>query len=183
MLFLGGGGYIWLRKRQSKTEEVVAQKAEGLQQEITRSREELEAQIVGELAKQTQLLEQQSAKLQEDTKLNTSNGEQDHSLALKLAGEITTIERNVSLMDEGTRGLKQLQRSIAKLKDNLLANGYEMPELLHKKHVQGMNLIVVNTHHDENMEEGLEIITKVLVPQVNYQGKLIQSAQVELSIG
>lgn len=179
----GGLGYIWLRKRQSKTEEVVAQKAEGLQQEITRSREELEAQIVGELAKQTQLLEQQSAKLQEDTKLNTSNGEQDHSLALKLAGEITTIERNVSLMDEGTRGLKQLQRSIAKLKDNLLANGYEMPELLHKKHVQGMNLIVVNTHHDENMEEGLEIITKVLVPQVNYQGKLIQSAQVELSIG
>ena len=158
------------------------QKTQALQQEISLSRTELEAQIVQELAKQSQLLEEQSAKLQVPSPA-TMNVVPDHSLALKLAGEITTIERNISFMDEGTRGLKQLRRSVGKLKDNLLANGYEMPELLHQKYVQGMNVIVVTTHQDDTLEAGVELISKVLVPQVNYQGKLIQAPQVEISIG
>ena len=158
------------------------QKTQALKLEITHSRAELEALIVQELAKQSQFLEEQSAKLQVPSPA-TMNAAPDHSLALKLAGEITTIERNISFMDEGTRGLKPLRRSVGKLKDNLLANGYEMPELLHQKYVQGMNVIVVTTHQDDTLEAGVELISKVLVPQVNYQGKLIQAPQVEISIG
>ena len=182
LAFAGGVGYSWLRRRQAKTQESVEQKAQALQQEISLSRTELEAQIVQELAKQSQLLEEQSAKLQAPSP-SAANAAPDHGLALKLAGEITTIERNISFMDEGTRGLKQLRRSVGKLKDNLLANGYEMPELLHQKYVQGMNVIVVTTHQDDTLEAGVELISKVLVPQVNYQGKLIQAPQVEISIG
>lgn len=182
LAFAGGVGYSWLRRRQAKTQESVEQKTQALQQEISLSRTELEAQIVQELAKQSQLLEEQSAKLQAPSP-STANATPDHGLALKLAGEITTIERNISFMDEGTRGLKQLRRSVGKLKDNLLANGYEMPELLHQKYVQGMNVIVVTTHQDDTLEAGVELISKVLVPQVNYQGKLIQAPQVEISIG
>ena len=182
LAFAGGVGYSWLRRRQAKTQESVEQKAQALQQEISLSRTELEAQIVQELAKQSQLLEEQSAKLQAPSP-SAANATPDHGLALKLAGEITTIERNISFMDEGTRGLKQLRRSVGKLKDNLLANGYEMPELLHQKYVQGMNVIVVTTHQDDTLEAGVELISKVLVPQVNYQGKLIQAPQVEISIG
>ena len=182
LAFVGGVGYSWLRRRQTKAQEAVEQKTQALQQEISHSRTELEAQIVQELSKQSQLLEEQSAKLQVPSPA-TMNVAPDHSLALKLAGEITTIERNISFMDEGTRGLKQLRRSVGKLKDNLLANGYEMPELLHQKYVQGMNVIVVTTHQDDTLEAGVELISKVLVPQVNYQGKLIQAPQVEISIG
>ena len=179
---IGGIAYCWLRRRQAKAQESVEQKTQALQQEISLSRTELEAQIVQELAKQSQLLEEQSAKLQAPSP-SAANATPDHGLALKLAGEITTIERNISFMDEGTRGLKQLRRSVGKLKDNLLANGYEMPELLHQKYVQGMNVIVVTTHQDDTLEAGVELISKVLVPQVNYQGKLIQAPQVEISIG
>ena len=182
LAFVGGVGYSWLRRRQTKAQESVEQKTQALQQEISLSRAELEAQIVQELAKQSQLLEEQSAKLQAPSP-SAANAAPDHGLALKLAGEITTIERNISFMDEGTRGLKQLRRSVGKLKDNLLANGYEMPELLHQKYVQGMNVIVVTTHQDDTLEAGVELISKVLVPQVNYQGKLIQAPQVEISIG
>lgn len=182
LAFAGGVGYSWLRRRQAKAQESVEQKTQALQQEISLSRTELEAQIVQELAKQSQLLEEQSAKLQAPSP-SAANAAPDHGLALKLAGEITTIERNISFMDEGTRGLKQLRRSVGKLKDNLLANGYEMPELLHQKYVQGMNVIVVTTHYDDTLEAGVELISKVLVPQVNYQGKLIQASQVEISIG
>lgn len=179
---IGGIAYCWLRRRQVKDQESVEQKTQALKLEITHSRAELEALIVQELAKQSQLLEEQSAKLQAPSS-SAANAAPDHGLALKLAGEITTIERNISFMDEGTRGLKQLRRSVGKLKDNLLANGYEMPELLHQKYVQGMNVIVVTTHYDDTLEAGVELISKVLVPQVNYQGKLIQAPQVEISIG
>jgi hypothetical protein len=86
-------------------------------------------------------------------------------------------------MDKGTKGLKQLERSIAKLKDNLSANGYEIPELLGKPYHPGMKVIVVNSIPDENLEKGSEIITKVLIPQVNFNDKMIQTAQIEVSVG
>ena len=70
-----------------------------------------------------------------------------------------------------------------KLKDNLSANGYEMPELLGKKYHQGMNVIVITSIPDENLQKEEEIITKILIPQVNYNDKMIQPAQIEVSVG
>jgi hypothetical protein len=86
-------------------------------------------------------------------------------------------------MDAIKNGLKQLQASVGKLKDNLSANGYEMPELLGKQYNQGMKVIVTSSIPDENLEKGSEIITKVLIPQVNFNDKMIQSAQIEVSVG
>jgi len=126
---------------------------------------------------QMELLEKQKT----DTKV--ADAEPDHSLALKLASEINIIERNISLMDAGTKGLKQLLRSVEKLKDNLAANGYETPQLLGKPFNQGMKVIVVNSVPDENLEKGVEIISKVLIPQVIYNGTMIQTAQIEVSVG
>jgi len=112
-----------------------------------------------------------------------SSTEPDHSLALKVASEMNTIERNINLMDAETKGLKQLSRSVENLKDNLSANGYEVPPLLGKKFHQGMKVIVVNSIPNENLEKDSEIITKVLVPQVNHNGIMIQTAQIEVSVG
>jgi hypothetical protein len=113
----------------------------------------------------------------------SANTELDHSLALKVASEINLIERNISLMDAGTKGLKQLNRSMEKLKDNLAANGYEIPQLLGKQFHQGMKIIVASSIPDDSLEKGTEVITKILIPQVNYNGKMIQTAQIEVSVG
>ena len=43
------------------------------------------------------------------------------------------MENNLSRMDQDVKGIKHLRKSILTLKDNLLANGYEMPELLGKQ--------------------------------------------------
>lgn len=109
--------------------------------------------------------------------------ELDHSLILKVANEINLLERNINLMSQDTKGLKQLKRSMEKLKDNLIANGYEMPELLGKQFHQGMKVVVSSSISDENLEKGQEIITKILIPQVNYNDKMIQTAQIEISVG
>ncbi|MBK6546956.1 MAG: septum formation initiator [Saprospiraceae bacterium] len=157
----------WLLSKRQKID-----KSEVVEQ-LSQTKASIEESLIKEFGKQTDLIENQLqllAKQKTDSSMN-SNLEPDHSLALKVASEINLIERNIILMDKGTKGLKQLERSVGKLKDNLSANGYEMPELLGKQYHQGMKVIVTSSIPDENLEKTMEIITKVLIPQVNYNEK------------
>ncbi len=173
------GLLYWLLSKRQKTDqtEVVEQ--------LQKTKSSIEESLVKEFGKQTSLIESELQLLaqQKIESPKAENAEPDHSLALKVASEINLIERNISLMDKGTKGLKQLERSVGKLKDNLSANGYEMPELLGKQYHQGMKVIITSSIPDENLEKGSEIITKVLIPQVNFNDKMIQSAQIEVSVG
>lgn len=171
--------YWFLRRRQKfeKTDII---------EQLNKTRSSIEENLVKELANQTELLDNQWSGIEEQIKnqpVIAPVQDVDHSLPLKLADEITVIERNISFMDKNVKGIKQLLRSLQKLKDNLSANGYEIPELLGKDFNQGMRLIVVTSVPDENLKEGEEKITKIIKPQVNYGGKMIQAAQVEVSIG
>ena len=58
-----------------------------------------------------------------------------------------------------------------------------MPELIGKAFNQGMKVIVTSSIPDENLKKGEEIITKIIKPQVNFNDKMIQAAQVEVSVG
>ncbi len=173
------GLLYWLLSKRQKTD-----KTEVVEQ-LQMTKTSIEESLVKEFGKQTSLIESELQMLaqQKIESPKTENVEPDHSLALKVASEINLIERNINLMDKGTKGLKQLERSVGKLKDNLSANGYEMPELLGKQYHQGMKVIVTSSIPDENLEKGSEIITKVLIPQVNFNDKMIQTAQIEVSVG
>lgn len=178
-LILIGVIYFILNKKQREDKSDVID-------QLSKTKSSIEESLVKEFGKQTDLLETQLQLIEEQTKKQTSkssNQEIDHSLALKVADEITLIERNISLMDKDVKGLKQLSRSVQKLKDNLNANGYDIPELLSKQYHQGMKVIVVSSIPDESIEKDLELITKVIKPQVNYREKMIQTAQIETSKG
>ena len=167
---------LWRRQNTDKSNII---------EQLSKTKISIEESLVKVFDKQTELMD---THIQQLTKQNSESTdkpdiEPDHSLALKLASEINLIERNLSLMDTETRGLKQLKRSVGKLKDNLAANGYEMPELLGRKFNQGMNVIVITSIPDENLEKDSEIISKILIPQVNYNDKMIQTAQIEVSVG
>lgn len=176
-ILISGILYLLLSKRQKVDRTDLIDK-------LSKTKSSLEEGLIKEFGKQTELLETQ-IKLIEGHKTNTSApaAEIDHTLALRVADEITLIERNISLMDSSVKGLKQLSRSVSKLRDNLLANGYEIPELLGKKFDSGMKLTVVSSIPDDNLQKDEEIISKIIKPQVNYQEKMIQSAQIEVSVG
>lgn len=173
------GLLYWLISKRQKTD-----KTEVIEQ-LQKTKSSIEESLVKEFGKQTNLIESELQLLAQQKTANpaSANAEPDHSLALKVASEINLIERNINLMDKGTKGLKQLERSVGKLKDNLSANGYEMPELLGKQYHQGMKVIVTSSIPDENLEKGSEVITKILIPQVNFNDKMIQTAQIEVSVG
>jgi prefoldin subunit 5 len=173
------GLLYWLLSKRQQTD-----KTDFIDQ-LSKTKSSIEESLVKEFGKQTELMDSQLHLIQQQktTLQATPNAEPDHSLALKVASEINLIERNINLMDSKTKGLKQLQASVGKLKDNLSANGYEMPELLGKQFHQGMKVIVTSSIPDENLEKDSEIISKVLIPQVNYNDKMIQTAQIETSKG
>ncbi len=105
---------------------------------------------------------------------------QDHSLALKVADEIVRIETNLYRMDSSTRGYKQLIRSIQRMKDCFMTKGYEISDLLGKPYNEGMK-VVANFVVDETLPEGDSIITGIIKPQIIYNGKMIQAAQITVS--
>lgn len=136
-------------------------------------------------------LEEESLKLDEklveilDKQLAIQNAapaqsEPDHSLALKVADEIVRIETNLSRMDSSVKGYKQLSASVRRIKDNFLANGYEMVDMLGKPYNDGMK-VIANFVPDETLKEGEQIITGIIKPQINYNGVMIQAAQITVS--
>lgn len=136
-------------------------------------------------------LEEESLKLDEklveilDKQLAIQNAasaqsEPDHSLALKVADEIVRIETNLSRMDSSVKGYKQLSASVRRIKDNFLANGYEMVDMLGKPYKEGMKAIVT-FETDDSLNEGEQIITGIIKPQVNFNGVMIQTAQIIVS--
>lgn len=110
----------------------------------------------------------------------TNKAEQDHSLALKVADEIVRIELNMSRMDASVKGYKQLAKAVQRIKDNFSANGYEIVDMLGKPYSDGMK-VTANFVSDEGLEQGKQIITGITKPQINYNGKMIQAAQITVS--
>jgi hypothetical protein len=177
-IIISGVLFLLLSKKQK------ADKTDLIDQ-LSKAKSTIEESLVNEFGKQAELMESLIPIIQQNLAnlQSTSFAEPDHSLALKVADEITLIERNINHMDPNIKGLKQLVRSVSKLKDNLSANGYELPELLGKKLNRGMHSIPVSTVPDENLEPGVEMITKIIKPQVNFKDKMIQAAQIEVSVG
>ena len=139
--------------------------------------------------KQKEILEKQledSQKLADwltdksSSELSSKPNETDHSFAKRVADEIVRMSNNLSRMDDSIRGFKQLSASVRKLIQSLSSNDYEIIELLNKPYSSGMNL-EANFVIDEKIKKGAKIITRVIKPQINYKGKMIQSAQVEVS--
>lgn len=125
------------------------------------------------------LLELFDRQIANDTK-KEGNDKPDHSLALKVADEIVRIELNMSRMDSSIKGYKQLAKAVERIKDNFKANGYEIVDMLGKPYNEGMK-VIANFVVDDNLEDGRQIITGITKPQINYNGQMIQAAQITVS--
>lgn len=104
----------------------------------------------------------------------------DHSLALKVADEIVRIELNLSRMDPSMKGYKQLTKAVQRIKDNFQANGYEIVDMLGKPYNEGMR-VRADFVIDESLPLGIQKITSITRPQINYNGEMVQKAQVIVS--
>lgn len=176
-LLIGGVIFWLLGKRITSSKTDVESQINNTKKSLEEESIKLDSKLVEVLESQLKIQQAESS----STPSSSTPEKEDHSLALKVADEIVRMQKNISRMDEGTKGLKPLEKGIERIQANFAANGYEMVNLLNKDYEDRMNLDVINFLEDDNLEKGKKIITKIIKPQVNFNGVLIQRAQVEVS--
>ena len=129
-----------------------------------------------------EMFESQLKLQKQEREIDKSPNKEDHTMALKVADEIIRMQKNIDNMPEETKGLKQLSKAIQRIQDSFKVNGYEIVEMLGKTYKEGMKA-AASILPDENLKKGEQIISRIIKPQVNYNGKMIQSAEIEVSIG
>ena len=167
--------YIFLKKYTSE-------RSDKLESNLIETRKNLEEESVKLDIKLMELLDKQMQLVKETRSDASSQHETDHSLVLKIADRLISMEKNLSRMNKETKGLKQLLKAVKNIKDNFAANGYEIVEMVGKPYNEGMK-VTANFIPDDTLQKGEQIITRIIKPQVNYKGVMIQSAQIEVSLG
>lgn len=141
--------------------------------------EKLNEEIVNRMSSEVEEIQKISASIGTISAAGASS-QNEQDLIKALADRITFMEMTLCRMDPSVRGYRQLTRSISQMKNNLLANGYEIVDMLGKLYHEGMK-VTANFVEDENIEQGQQIITGIIKPQINYQGQMIQAAQITVS--
>ncbi len=165
--------FVLLRKQIFKQKTDIYKSIETTKTDLEQETLKLDEKLIGLLETQLKVKAEQPKQTNEKT---------DHSLALRVADEIIRIRKNMSRMDEKTKGLKQLAKSVERIQNEFASNGYEIVEMLDKPYNEGMK-VSANFIPDENLEKGKQIISRIIKPQVNFKEEMIQSAQIEVSIG
>lgn len=181
LLILGILIFLWLKNRihRNKTEvenEIQSSKSD-VETQIRNTKASLEEESVAINTKIIEVLDKQ-LKLEElNLSEKTATEEKDHSLVLKVADEVTKIQMSLKVMDQNIKGYKFLKKYATSILDNLKAYGYEIPQLIGKNYNPGMNM-VATMEFDDSIEEGKQIIKRIDKPQIDYNGKMIQAANV-----
>ena len=171
---------VWLFMRKMKSGSTSIDEVRKAQKVLEKAQTKMQEESIKLDNKLMEIAEQQLTALKTAVSAKAPTGERDHSLALKVADEIVRIEINLSRMDASVRGYKQLSKAVQRIKDNFSANGYEIVDMLGKPYNEGMR-VVANFVPDDSLEEGEQIISGIIKPQVNYHGVMIQSAQITVS--
>ncbi len=175
-LLIAGLVYLLLKKK-IKSGQTAIDSIREAQDKLNEESIKLDNQLVEIMNKQLDV-QKETAKTNSSSSDNTKAV--DHSLALKVADEIVRIELNLSRMDSSVKGHKQLSKAVERIKNNFLAQGYEIVDMLGKPYNEGMK-VVASFVSDESLKEGEQIITGITKPQINYNGEMIQAAQITVS--
>ncbi len=164
---------LWLRRRSLRRTGAARTELREQFRQMERRQAVLSEALAG---RELQLLEIAKQLMQN----NPTASEPDHAPMLKFASEISRMEMNLSRMDEGVKGRKQLARGLEHIRDNMAACGYEMVPMLDQPYYEGLRADA-DFVPDDSLPVGERRITAVSRPQVNYRGVMIQKARVTVS--
>jgi hypothetical protein len=150
--------------------------------ELSQTKKKIEEEQIQINTKLAELYDGQLEFLKNDRKFNTNKTEVDHSLPLKVADEIVKMQMNLVHMDNKIRGHKQLLIAVTNVFDNFKANGYEIIDHLNKPYNDGMNMDA-SKEPEPSLKDGEQIIRRIIKPEIHFNNKMIQKAQVIVAYG
>ena len=101
----------------------------------------------------------------------------NHDVVLAIINDITRMQQNLEYMDDSVKGVSQLKNRIKSIYATLNSNQYDIPDLVGHSYHEGDNMIGTLELNSE-LPPNTNRIKRVIKPQVSYQGKLIQAAEV-----
>lgn len=189
LLGLLAASFFALKKRQTESSEGLLVKVQSALTNVKLSEENIvksDTQLADKLLevleqmKQTPILP--AVAPVSGSAIPTTSHEPDHGLAIKLADEIHRMRKRIEALPDDTKGIKSLSKSLERLEEELKEQGYEIIDYIGTNYSENMS-IQARFIPSDDLDEGQSIITKVVLPQVNYQGKLTRMADVEVSVG
>jgi hypothetical protein len=191
-ILLSGVLFFFWKKRQDTDKSELINKLDNSKKEINKEIEStksslstIEQKLFEEYNKQVKGIEQLFLSISDLNKGKSpaTITEQDHSLTLKVADEVTRINAFANTLDPTKQEAIALKGSVRRIIDNFKVNNYEIVDLLGQKNDDRLKIIVVGESIDANLKQGEEIISRIVKPLVKFNGVQIQAAQVEISIG
>lgn len=101
----------------------------------------------------------------------------NNTMILDIINDLVRMRQNLEFMDDSVKGVSQLKNRIKSIYATLNSNQYEIPELVGHSYHEGDNMIGTLELNPE-LPPATNRIKRVIKPQVSYQGKLIQAAEV-----
>jgi LPXTG-motif cell wall-anchored protein len=156
-ILLSGVLFFFWKKRQETDKSELINKLDNSKKEINKEIENtksslttIEQKLFEEYNKQVAGIEQLFLSISELNKGKSpaTITEQDHSLALKVADEVTRINAFANTLDPTKQEAIALKGSVNKIIDNFRANNYEIVNLLGQKYDERLNIEVVGEDID-----------------------------------
>lgn len=183
LLLLLAGCYWYLRRRSDASEQTLSAQLKSTLDTVRSTEEKIaksDTALADSLFEILNKLKVQEMSVAVNGKSKPS--EMDHHLPLKLADEIHRMRKRLASLPEDTKGLTPLQKSLERLESELAEQGYEIVDHTGMTYTENLS---VKARFVPSDDLGLDqkIISKVVVPQVNYKGVMIRMADIEVSIG
>ncbi len=183
LLLLLAGCYWYLRRRSDASEQTLSAQLKSTLDTVRSTEEKIaksDTALADSLFEILNKLKVQEMSVAVNGQSKPS--EMDHHLPLKLADEIHRMRKRLASLPEDTKGLTPLQKSLERLEAELAEQGYEIVDHTGMTYTENLS---VKARFVPSDDLGLDqkIISKVVVPQVNYKGVMIRMADIEVSIG
>ena len=96
---------------------------------------------------------------------------------MAIVNDLIRMQQNLDFMDEGIHGVTQLKNRIKSVFTTLRSNQYEVPDLIGRSYHEGDNM-TATFELNKAMPPGTNRIKRIIRPQISFQGKMIQAAEV-----
>lgn len=161
----------------------LAKNTANLDNQIENTRQYFESESLKLDTKLIELLEKQ-LKISAMEKSSHSNigKAKDHSLAVRVGEEIHRMRNRIASLPQDIRGITPLVKSLERLESQFNDDGYELIDLKGRSFVDGLAVKAIFVPSDD-VRKDERIITKVIKPQINYNGIIIQESEIEVSVG
>lgn len=139
--------------------------------------------IIGQDSSLVSYLKDQLDSMKTSSQTSKTSDSSVHSFPVRVASEIYRMKKRIENMDENTKGLNALKNALNRLDDDLNQRGYIIKDLSGDQYIDELTVKIANTIERNDLEPGSQIISRMIEPQIEFNGVVVGHGEAELAVG